>query len=323
MFKEILQIIPKLDSSALAKMQNQLSGRFTKIAKGFGKGLMGAIKGGGIIGLATSVIDKLLNPLKETQEAIDRTLGQADDIVTNATQFGSTPGELFKLQKMAQATGLDAEGLNNLLVKFQGAVAEAVADPTKQTSVREFANDTNTVQSFFQFIQALNKMDRNKQVLVQQEVFGEKQTLKMADFLRTDFEQLAKQLGVKEATAYNPGLEKLGALSDVNDANKAARELNDMMAKSRVINSGMIEARNTAEKTELRRENERIANYQNLQSISETSSKIMGLLEQGLFKLGEFINFVTPAVNKLVTQIEKIANSGFVRGVKGFFGGDK
>lgn len=321
MFREILQIIPKLDASALNKMTQTLGARFAKISKGFGKGLVGALKGGGILGLATAAIDKLLNPLKETQDAIERTLTQADDVVTNAEQFGSTPGELFKLQKLAQAQGLDASGLDQLILKFQGAVAEAVADPAKKTAVREFAGDTNSVQSFYQFIQALNKMDRNQQLLVQQEIFGEKQTLKMADFLRADFQKLNVQLGTKDASAYTPGLEKLGAINDLNDALKAKREIEDTMKKSTLINSGMVTSRDVSERIELARENERIANYKNLQSISDTSGKIMNLLEQGMFKIGQFIDFATPAANRAIEAVEKISKSGFVRGIGNFFGG--
>lgn len=315
MFKEILQVIPKLDSSALNKMTQTLGSRFAKISKGFGKGLLGAIKGGGILGLATAAIDKLLNPLKETQDAIERTLTQADDVVTNAEQFGSTPGELFKLQKLAQAQGLDASGLDQLILKFQGAVAEASADPTKKTAVREFAKDTNTVQSFYQFIQALNKMDRNQQLLVQQEIFGEKQTLKMADFLRADFQKLNLQLGTKDAAAYTPGLEKLGALADLNDALKAKREIEDTMKKSTIINSGMVTSRDAAEKLDLQKENQAIANYKNLQSISDTTTKMMTLLQEATFKLGEFITFATPAVNKALNYVETIAKSPFMRGI--------
>jgi len=301
-------------------MESTLGSRFKKIAKGFGKGLLGAVAGGGWLGIATTVIDKLLNPLKEVQDSIDKTLSGADDVVTNAEQFNSTPGELFKLQKMAQAKGLDAESLNNLIMKFQGAVAEAAQDPNKQTSVRAFANDTNMVQSFFEFIKSMNTMDRNKQVTVQQEVFGEKQTLKMAEFMRADFAALSQQLGVKNATSYNPGLEKLGALNDLSAALKAKRELGDMNTKSGIINSGMITARDAADKLELKKENERIANYKNLQSITDTSNKILGLLEQALFKFGELINFLIPSVNKLIGQIEKISKSGWVRGI---FGGGK
>jgi hypothetical protein len=307
MFKEVLQIIPKMSSSDLSKMERLLNSRFAKVAKGFGKGIVGLMKGAGILGIASSLIDKLLNPLKEVQESIDRTLNQADDVVTNAEQFGSTPGELFKLQKLAQAKGLEGDALNQMLVKFQSAVAEAAADPTKQTSVRAFANDENMVQSFFEFIQQLNKMDRKQQVIVQNEVFGEKATLKMAEFLRADFAELTKQTGLKAAASYDPGLNSMASLNDLAANLKVRREANDVETKSRIINTGMITARDNAEKIELQRENERIANFRNLQSLSDTTNKISGLVEKGVFMVGDFIATVTPKINSLVDRVDGFA----------------
>lgn len=317
MFTEILKIIPKLDAAALNKMQRDLSSRFTKVAKGFGKGLMQAFKGGAIAGAAISLIDKLLNPLKETQEAIDRTLSKADDIVTNAEQFGTTPGQLFKLQKFAQAKGLESDALNQLLVKFQGAIAEANADPKKDTSVRAFAGEKDIAKAFFEFIQSLNKMDRNQQVLVQQEVFGEKQTLKMAEFLRADFGQLEKNLKLKPAAAYDKPLTKLDNLEDRQSELTAARDAQDILQKSRLITGGMIDERAKAEQLELARENERIANFKNIQSINETGTKIATLVEQGVFMLGDLINKVTPAINNVVNKLDTISKSGLIRGIFG------
>lgn len=321
MFQEILKITPKLDSAALSQMERSLNSRFGRVAKTFGKGLLSVVKGGGLLGAGLALIDKLLNPLKETREAIDRTLNVADDVTTNAEQFNTTPGQLFKLQKLAQAKGLDADGLNNLLVKYQGAIAEAAADPKKETAVRQYANDTDMAESFLQFMQNLNSMDRKQQVVVQQEVFGEKQTLKMAEFLRADFQALNKRLGLKDAAEYNPALNKLDTLGDKATEGTAAIDANDIFAKSKRINEGMINERLQADRLEKQRENERIASYNNLQALSNTSTQIQILVEKGVNQIGSFINFVTPAVNRMVDAVEKFSKSGLIRGI--FGGKDK
>lgn len=317
MFKEILKILPKLDSASLAGMERTLSSRFTRVAKKFGKGLFNAVKGAGIIGLAVGFLDKLLNPIGAAQEAIDKMLGSAGDFMVNAEQFGSSAGELFKLTKLAQAKGLDQESLNQMLTKYQSAIAEAQADPTKDTSVRAYANDTNMVQSMFQFMQSLNKMDRNQQVLVQREVFGEKATLRMADFMRTDFAELSKAVGARDASSYQPGLEKLDRLSDLADNKQVGRELEDMIKKSRIINEGMINSRDKAATAELDRENKQIASYENLAAISTTMTKVTGLVEEGMAKIGQFIDFATPAVNKGIEAVERISKSRFIQGIFG------
>jgi hypothetical protein len=314
-FTEILKIIPRLDPGDLAKMERALTTRFGRIAKRFGKGLAGALKGGGIAGLAVGLIDKLLNPLKEVQESIDKVLKQGDDVVTNAAQFNTTAGKLFKLTQLGKSTGIQEDDLYMLMAKFQTSIAEAEADPKKKTSVRQFVGEKDTAEAFFQFIQSLQKMDKNQQILVQQEVFGEKQILKMADFLQTDFTKQLKLIGAKGGDAYTPGLEKLAGLNDLADALEAKRTLDDTMAKSRVINEGIVKSRDSQIRAELDRENERIKSYQSLATISETSTKIFTVIERGMVILTD----MATKMSGLTEYIKKFSGKRLLRGI---FGGD-
>lgn len=318
MFSEILKIIPRLETKDLANMERVLNSRFMRVAKKFGGGIMSVLKGGGIAGAGLALIDKLINPLKETQEAIDRTLKASDDLATNAKQFNTTAGRLAKLQAFGKSAGLDADSLAMLITKFQTSVAEAKADPNKATSVRNFVGEEDTAAAFFEFIQALQKMDKTQQLLVQQEVFGEKQILKMADFLNSDFANVGKYFAKFNSATLTKDINKTGDLNDLNDTLAAVRELEDLSKKSKLINEGMITSRDRAERVALDRENQRIASYQNLQAISTTVDKIAGLIEQGVAQIGKFITFATPMINRLVESISKLSNS---RLLKGFFGG--
>lgn len=304
-------------------MEKALQTRFTKIAKSFGKGLVNIFKGGGVVGIALGLLDKLLNPLKETQEAIDRMLKSSDDIATNATQFNTSAGKLFKLITLAKATGLDQDTLFMQMSKFQTAVAEAKADPNKPSAVRNYVDQEDTAQAFFEFIQALQKMDRNQQLLVQQSVFGEKQILKMADFLQTDFEKKFNEVGLNKITSekLTRSIDKLATLNDTQDALTARRELFDTVNKSGVINESMIRNRDKSEQLQLQRENQRIQSYNDLAAISQTTDKIMGLVEQGIGLIGNLINKLTPFIDKVSTAIDKLLKSPFMRGVRGMFGG--
>lgn len=317
MFKEILQIIPKLSNSDLTNMEKSLSGRFGKIAKKFGKGLIASLASGGVAGIALGLIDKLLNPLKETQEAIDRVLKQGDDIVTNAKQFGTTAGKLFRLQSLAKSTGLDESSLFTLIEKFQGAVAEATADKGKETSVRQFVGSTDMADAFFQFIQSLQKMSKTQQILVQQEVFGEKQILKMADFLQTDFAEQTKLVGGPTSEALTPKLENLGKLNDLKDALEAGRDLADVMKKGGAITEAMIKSQAVRAQLDLDKENQRLKSYENLAAISEASTRITNFVEQGVGMLGGLVAKVTDLSN----NIRKISESRAVKGIMSLVGG--
>lgn len=317
MFKVLLNIIPNLSKKDLDKMDKQLTRRFTRLAKSFGKGLVNVLKGGGVVGLAIGLIDKLLNPLKEVQDTLDRTLKSSSDLVTNAKQFGTDAGSLARLVAMGEAKGLEAGDIYTLLTKFQTSIAEAEADPAKDTSVRQYVGSKDTAAAFFEFIQSLQKRDRNDQIRVQQEVFGEKAILKTASFLQADFENLSKAFQKYDTKTVTRALEKTDTIADTNDRLTAARNYEDLVGKSRVINESMVQQYDKRMRLEQERENQRLQGYNALGTISEASTKILGLVETGMIKLTELVTKVT----NMQTTIDKIPGSKFFKGI--FGGGDK
>lgn len=327
MFSEILKIIPKIDDADLKKMEQALQSRFTKISKGFGKGLMSVLKGGGIAGLAIGLVDKLLNPLQEVQEAIDKMLHSSDDIATQANQFNTTSGKLFKLVQVAKATGLDQGELFVLIQKFQTAVAQAKADPNDQSvsAVRNFTNQKDTASAFFGFIESLQKMDKNQQLLVQTQVFGEKQIGKMSEFLQTNFAKKFAATGLDKtgSDVFTKSIDKLAGLNDLADELKVKNESQDVLTKSGIINESMIRQRAASDQLALQRENQRIQSYNDLATIADTSTKIMTMVEQGLGLVGKLITTITPAIQRMADAAEKFLKSPMVRGIKGMFGGGK
>lgn len=327
MFSEILKIIPKMDEKDLKGMQNALQGRFSKLAKGFGKGLKGALMGGGIAGIAVGLIDKLLNPLKEVQDAIERTLNSSDDLATNASQFNTSAGKLFKLVTLAKATGLDQDSLFTLLTKFQTAVAEAKADPTNpmNSAVANYTNQDDTAQAFFGFITQLQKMDKNTQVLIQKQVFGEKQILKMADFLQQDFTSLSRQVGIDKVSSgrLSGSINKLGNLNDYKGILEARRGVGDIQAKAGAINGDMIRNMDRSAQIELDRENQKIKSYNDLAALSQTTATILFKVEEGVAALGKFVAWIMPTMNNGIRLFEMMLKAPIFRGVKGLFGGGK
>lgn len=317
MFKEILQIVPQLSSSDLNNMEQSLGKRFGNIAKKFGKGLLGAIAGGGIAGLALGLVDKLLNPLKEVQEAIDKTLNRGSDLAVQAKQFNTTAGELAKLQAFGQAKGIDPESLNHLIEKFQSAVSEAVADPTKQTSVRKFVGEKDTAQAFFDFIQGLQKLDKNKQIQVQQEVFGEKQILRMSEFLNADFGKLNDKFKGISTDRITKDVAKVDNLDELNKTLGAVRGLKDFNDKAEKMNANMIILRNDQEKRKLEIENKQIGSYESLANIEAASTEILDTIKSGILTLTNLLVKVT----NLAENVKKVTSSPMVRGIKKLFGG--
>ncbi len=316
-WSEVLKVIPKLDPQGLAEMDRSLTQRFGKIAKKFGKGLLGALTGGGVVGIVTSLIDKFLNPLKEVQEAIDRTLEHADEVKTSAERFGSNPGELLRLQTLAQAKGIGAEQLDMLLTKFQGAVAEAKQDPTKETSVRNFANDKNLVEGFFQFIQNLQKLNPQQQVIVQQEVFGEKQIGKLANFLQTNFEKEVKLIGGPSNERLTLDANKLSHFKDLKDRLGAQTQVEDFHNKAKIINPEMIRLQDEQNRRDLKFVDKDIANYQNLAALAQSADQLKEI-GKNLFN---WTTQIFPWIQRGVSAAEKISGSPVLKGIMKYVGG--
>jgi hypothetical protein len=302
---EILKIKPELDSASLNNMEKKLNGRFLSIAKKFGSGLTNILMGGGLIAAGSALVDKFLNPLQKTQDAIDKTLTKSDDIVTYSKEFGSSPGQLAILTALAKSTGLDQQALYMMINKFQNAVAEANADKEKATSVREYAGETNMVDAFFRFIQNMNKADKKTQLMVQQEVFGEKISLKASEFINTDFADQLKKLGAPSAEKLDAALTKIGNVADLNDLLQSKLELKDLINKSKGINDNIAYQMAEAERQRLAQENKNILQYDALKDLKTTTEKIGNLVEDATIGIVKAVEKTTDTVKDAAKYLNK------------------
>lgn len=326
MFTDILRIKPQLDDKDLNAMDKKLSQRFSKIAKGFGKGLKLAAG----LALGASVLDKLINPLQDVKAAIDRTLGKADDIVTNAGQFNTSTKNLVKLRALADVNGLGGDQLDTLLTKFQGAVAQFNANPKDESvsSVANFAGQKDIAVGFFEFITSLQKMNKEQQVLVQSQIFGEKQILKMAEFLQANFEASAETLKQVDFDKVAKSTEKLANLEQIDRNNKVIRGLNDLTNKAGVIDKGTIANVNRSEVNALMRENGQIARSaaafsaeENIAKLTENFEKLGNELLTAIPQIFDVLNGIANILKKSVEGwamiIDLIKKSPLTRGIGG------
>jgi hypothetical protein len=291
MFSEILKITPQITSGDLNSMEKSLNGRFMKVAKSFGEGLKNVLLGGGVVGATLAIIDKILSPLKEAQEALDKTLNKSADVTALASQFQTSTGNIQKLHATGKQLGLDPETLDRMLEKFQAKVAEAQADPGSNSAVRNFVGSQDMVVAFADFIQNMQKMDKNQQVLVQENVFGEKFILRMAQFVQGfDKKTLAEGPASADLTASTKKLNDL----DILDRQLAKqRELKDIIDKSNAITQDFVIASNKSKDLAAERENIRLKNFEKLASLDDTVTKMGIQLEKIASGLGTLIQTVT------------------------------
>lgn len=320
MFKEILQIVPQMTSSDLNKMESSLSKRFSGIARKFGSGLKAALIGGGVTALAVGVIDKLLNPLKEVQETMDKLLGRSSDLKSFAQQFGSSSGNLFKLEQMAGAQGLSSEGLRTLLLKFQTAVVNTKADPSQPSAVRNFLNEPDMAEGFLKFVQGLNMLSADQKEYAEVMVFGERRILEASKFLGTkDFGALANNIGVGGGT--NDYTKKINSSAALNDYNKTLQSRNDTavfmaeLAKTQGNHgTGIVDLMNKRAQVGYEKEIDGLGAIKPLLKMQIAADKISADLEKGFLTLSQHL----PGIAK---ALDDIADSRLIKGlVKGKVG---
>lgn len=333
MWREVLNIIPRLSPSDLNNLERSLNRRFGRIARGFGRGL----KISAAVSLGAAVLDKLINPLNEVRAAIDKTLGNADDVVTNARQFNTSTENLLKLRALGAARGIPADQMDQLLLKFQTAVAQARLNPNDpaNAAVRNFIGEKDTAVGFFNFFKGLQQLNPTEQTLVQEKVFGEKLILKMAELLQDKgFAQSAEALKNVDFAKTAKSVEKLAGLADKNQENKTVRDLNDFVAKARVIGGQTIRNLNGSEINNLTRENNRIARSAQAFTAEERMAEIGDNVEKLTTELITNLPIVMDGLNATVNLLRKsvegwqlifglLKGSPLLKGVKGLFGGGK
>lgn len=323
--EETLLIKPKLDTKDLNNLERQLQTRFKKIAKKFGSGIAGSLKGGGLLGIGLGLVNKLLNPLQEVKDAIDRSITSADDMATNAGQFGTTTGNLYKLSKLGQAAGLEQDTLFTLLSKFQTAVASAKLNPNDPTAsaVKNFTGEKDTVDGFFKFIQALQKANPEDAVLAQEQIFGAKSILKTADFLQQDFPSLIKKLGLNNISSETISKQQnyLAGASDYKDILATRTSIVDDQNKAASITYEMIRSQDKAARLALASEDLKIKSYHDLAELDKTTKAMMVEAEKFVLSFSGWLTSFNKKMDALTSSLADIATSPTMRGIMKFLGG--
>lgn len=169
-FSTILKIRPIIDNAAASAMEANLGKRFTGLAKRFSRGIINVVKGGLIGGLTIGLINKLLSPLNDATEKIEKLLGQGRDASELAARFGTSTGALQQAQFVARSFGLSPDKFAELLTKYGDAVDKArtelqnpFAERSESTrAVVSFVNEKDQLQGFLKFLNGLQIVGRGQ-----------------------------------------------------------------------------------------------------------------------------------------------------------------
>lgn len=313
-FTEWIKLKVRLDPAALSAALRNLNTRLLRVARTFRTGLMNAFKFTPYA-LGLAVLSKVLNPLKEASEILDRMLNRGDDAATFAEEFGSDPGKLLRLEAIGTAKGLDQATLRRLLLAFQSELAAErhnQANPNNKIStvapglLKNFVGETDVAEGFFKFVQAMQALSPDERTNAQQLLFGEKLRGKASEFFNSkDFRGILNELPTADDLAR--AALGLAELSDKRDRQTAVREAQDIINKERLANEGMIDAIDRGERQRLKSEDESLRQFTDLQNVSEAMNQ---LVVMGKGFVTNFLNVVAPAIvtgaNFIVESVPKI-----------------
>jgi hypothetical protein len=323
MFTEILRVKPVLDQNNAKQMENDLSRRFGRVAKKFGSGLTKIIKGN-ILFMSLGFLTQLLNPLEKLEERIKSLLGQGTDIRDIADQFDTTPGQIKRLQDVAQNMGLAPDQLKDMMGRFAESLDRArqetmKKEPLSESSklVKDWMGEKDTAEAFFSFVQSL-KAAKGTPVreTAEREIFGGVQKGASRRFIDADFAEEFRKLGTPSVARTNRAVEKTAQLAEQDRRMTTSREGTSFVEDAERMTAKMITDMNKAAEREREREQGQMKAMDDLAKAKEGIDNLV----QGFQVLSIQ---VTKGVGYLGDMISIIKNSRLIKGIGSWFSGDK
>ena len=308
----LIKIKPTITAEDGRKMENDLNGRFKRVAKKFG----GALRtvGGALKGLLTgAAVAMIANPIEKLNEKLNSTLSYADQITTRAEAIGTSAGRLAQVETVAKSAGIS--NIDQILTKFQTGLARARLGEDK--TLTQFTKYDDTLTAFLNAIKSIQGIKNvNERTFAVQKIFGEENAAKMSELIAIDFSERWGQIfgnmdvgkirkaaspfvvnvgGKAQAQASEKGIdigfeglaeefdlifERLGGLEDQQAVKSQRRMFEDFITKSETITGKLIEAQDATERRRLETENVQMKSFEKFAKMAEEAEKTKTILAE-------------------------------------------
>ncbi len=341
----LIKIKPTITAEDGRKMENDLNGRFKRVAKKFG----GALRtvGGALKGLLTgAAVAMIANPIEKLNEKLNSTLSYADQITTRAEAIGTSAGRLAQVETVAKSAGIS--NIDQILTRFQTALAKARLG--EDQTLTQFTKYDDTLTAFLNVIKSLQGIkDVDERAFAIQRIFGRESAYKMSELIAIDFAERWGQIfgnmdvgkirkaaspfvvnvgGKAQAQASEKGREigfeglaeefdlifdRLGGLEDQQAVKSQRRMFEDFISKSETITGKLIEAQDATERRRLETENVQMKSFEKFAKMAEETEKTKTIL-------AEIQQALIPTIVRGVEAIDGLYN--FVKTKGRVFGRD-
>ena len=308
----LIKIKPTITAEDGRKMENDLNGRFKRVAKKFG----GALRtvGGALKGLLTgAAVAMIANPIEKLNEKLNSTLSYADQITTRAEAIGTSAGRLAQVETVAKSAGIS--NIDQILTKFQTGLARARLGEDK--TLTQFTKYDDTLTAFLNAIKSIQGIKNvNERTFAVQKIFGEENAAKMSELIAIDFSERWGQIfgnmdvgkirkaaspfvvnvgGKEQAQESEKGrdigfeglaeefdliFERLGGLEDQQAVKSQRRMFEDFITKSETITGKLLEAQDATERRRLETENVQMKSFEKFAKMAEEAEKTKTILAE-------------------------------------------
>lgn len=308
----LIKIKPTITAEDGRKMENDLNGRFKRVAKKFG----GALRtvGGALKGLLTgAAVAMIANPIEKLNEKLNSTLSYADQITTRAEAIGTSAGRLAQVETVAKSAGIS--NIDKILTKFQTGLAKARLGEDK--TLTQFTKYDDTLTAFLNVLKSLQGIkSADERTFAVQKIFGEENAAKMSELIAIDFSERWAQIfgemdvgkirkaaspfvvnvgGKAQAQESEKGrdigfeglaeefdliFDRLGGLEDKQAVKSQRRMFEDFITKSETITGKLIEAQDATERRRLETENVQMKSFEKFAKMAEEAEKTKTILAE-------------------------------------------
>lgn len=313
----ILNVKPTVSASDGRKLENDLNGRFARVAKKFGGALRtvgsklrGIIAGGAVAGIGAM----MANPINELNSTLDDTLRKYDDISSRAKVLGVSSGQLYQATAIARSAGIEEADFRQMLTAYAVKVGEARAGQDQMLA--EFA-DKDMLTGFFEMVRSLRELNPEQRAYFGAKILGEDDVAKLAELINTDVKERHRELfGSTTTEQTTRAIEKLAGTEGKQSIMRGRLDIENLLAKSQSITTETVRLQTELARKQQEAENINLQNYQafaRIQLATEESKVILADIQQK----------IAPAVEKGVGLLEKsynwLQNSKFGKWAGGVF----
>lgn len=291
-------------NASLKQAEGKLTKMFNRVTNGFKRGFNKVWKGmkigAGIATMATAVA-ALLNPMSELNDRINQTLDKASGIKDRSEAAGTDVKSYLALQGYAKAKGVNEETLSAAMARMQTMVGEAKNG--EQNALWEYRNETDMAKVFYNVMNQIAKVqDPAERAALASDVFGRNAVTSLGPLVTEGFQQetFNKLLKGVDLAAVEKNVYKLDDRANEQAVLAFKRDMQDMVAKGKVITPEAIKLQDMQARAQLQQENARLKSYESVAMIDISLKQLLGIVQNLVIKLEPSIVLLAGALQVVV-----------------------